>query len=251
MKFLGVLLMLLVSACSSSGGINGDQQPVDSRASAKVHTELAAVYYEQNQFAYALEELKYALKMDSSYAPAYSVRGLVNMALLEDKNAEEDFRRSIDLDGSDAGTRNNFGWFLCQRGREKESMVQFYEALKNPLYATPEKAHLNIGMCYKKFGKNVEAEQALKTALNIQPRLNEALLGLAEISFAKADYAGAKSYFIRLARNGAELSAPDLLLAIRIEHKLGDRNAEASYKLQLRKRFPDSRENQFILSGGR
>jgi type IV pilus assembly protein PilF len=251
MKFLGVLLMLLVSACSSSSGINGDQQSVDTRASAKVHTELAAVYYEQNQFAYALDELKYALKMDSSYAPAYGVRGLVNMALLEDRKAEEDFRRSIDLDGSDSGTRNNYGWFLCQRGREKEAMVQFYEALKNPLYATPEKAHLNIGMCYKKVGKNVEAEQALRTALNIQPRLNEAMLGLAEISFARADYAGAKSYFIRLARNGAELAAPDLLLAIRIEHKLGDRNAEASYKLQLRKRYPDSRENQFILSGGR
>jgi type IV pilus assembly protein PilF len=72
---------------------------------------------------------------------------------------------------------------------------------------------------------------------------------MAELSFAKADYAGAKSYFLRLARNGAELSAADLLLASRVERKLGDRNAEASYKLQLRKRFPDSRETQLLSSG--
>jgi type IV pilus assembly protein PilF len=56
---------------------------------------------------------------------------------------------------------------------------------------------------------------------------------------------------LRLSRIGAELSASDLLLAARVEHKLGDRNAEASYKLQLRKRFPDSRETQLMLSGER
>ena len=59
----------------------------------------------------------------------------------------------------------------------------------------------------------------------------------------------AKTFFLRLSRNGAELSAADLLLAARVERKLGDKNAEASYKLQLRKRFPESRETQLMLIG--
>jgi type IV pilus assembly protein PilF len=252
MKFYAVMLLLLLSAGCASSGRNGgdaDQPAVDTQASARIHTELAAVYYGQLQYSLALDELKYALSMDSKYAPAYGVRGLVYMSLLEDKKAEEDFERSLDLDGNDSGTRNNFGWFLCQRGREKESMAQFMEAVKNPLYATPEKAYLNAGMCAKKFGKIVEAETFLKKAVFLQPRMSEALLGMAELSFSKADYAGAKSYFLRLSRLGAELSAGDLLLAVRVERKLGDRNAEASYKLQLRKRFPDSRETQLMLSG--
>ena len=246
-----MLLLLLVAGCTSSGGKGADsQQPtVDTKASARIHTELAAVYYGQLQYGLALDELKYALSMDSSYAPAYGVRGLVYMSLLEDKKAEEDFERSLDLDGSDSGTRNNYGWFLCQRGREKESMAQFMEAIKNPLYATPEKAYLNAGICAKKFGKISEAEIYLRKAITLQPRMTEALLGMAELSFSKADYAGAKSYFLRLSRLGADLSAGDLLLAARVERKLGDRNAEASYKLQLRKRFPDSRETQLISSG--
>jgi len=252
MKLYAVVLLLLLSAgCASSGsnGGNTDQPAVDKQASARIHTELAAVYYGQLKYGLALDELKYALSMDSSYAPAYGVRGLVYMSLLEDKKAAEDFEHSLDLDAKDSGTRNNYGWFLCQRGREKESMVQFMEAVKNPLYATPEKAYLNAGMCAKKFGKIIEAESYLKKALFLQPRMSEALLGMAELSFSKADYAGAKSYFLRLSRLGAELSAGDLLLAARVERKLGDRNAEASYKLQLRKRFPDSREAQLMLSG--
>ena len=108
------------------------------------------LYITGNQYSVALDELKFALSMDSRYAPAYGVRGLVHMSLLEDNKAEEDFERSLDLDASDSGTRNNYGWFLCQRGREKESMAQFMEAMKNPLYATPEKAYLNAGICVQK-----------------------------------------------------------------------------------------------------
>ncbi len=249
-----VLIALLLTGCASSGGGGSNEQAenaVDRKASARIRTELGAVYYGLKQYGLALDELKLALNMDSSYAPAYGVRGLVNMALGRDTKATEDFERSLDLDGQDSNTRNNYGWFLCQRGREKEAMEQFMEALNNPLYATPETAYLNAGLCSKKFGKIKEAESFLKKALSIQPKMTEALLGLAELSFAKADYAGAKSYFLRLSRNGVEMSAADLMLAARVERKLGDKNAEASYKLQLRKRFPESREAQLILSDDR
>lgn len=247
-----VLLLLITAGCASSGGKSADgqsQTTVDAQASAKIHTELGALYYGKSQYNVALDELKFALSMDSKYAPAYGVRGLVYMSLKEDKKAEDDFERSLNLDSKDSGTRNNYGWFLCQRGREKESMEQFMEAVKNPLYETPEKAYLNAGLCSKKFGKFNEAEVFLKKALSIQPRMAEALNGMAELSFSKGDYAGAKSYFLRLSRMGAELAAKDLLLAARVERKLGDKNAEASYKLQLRKRFPESRETQLMLSG--
>lgn len=252
MKLLGILLLSLLTACASSGGGGGSQEnAVDAKASAKIHTELAALYYGQLKYAYALDEIKLALKMDSKFAPAYGVRGLVHMALLEDKKAADDFERSLDLDAKDSGTRNNYGWFLCQRGKHAESMEQFIEAVKNPLYETPEKAYLNAGLCAKKVGKVADAETFLKKALSIKPKMPEALIGMAELSFANADYAGAKSYFLRLSKNGAELAASELFLAARVERKLGDKNAEASYKLQLRKRFPESRETQLILSGER
>jgi type IV pilus assembly protein PilF len=171
------------------------------------------------------------------------------MALREDKEAEEDFQHSLRLDNVNSEAHSNYGWFLCQRGRERESVKQFLAALKNPLYVTPERAYLNAGVCSRKAGEMKDAEEFLQKALLLQPNMPEAQLGMAELDFANGDYATAKSNFTLFAQSGANLTADNLWLAVRIERKLGDRNAEDSYALQLRKRFPDSRETQLMLQG--
>lgn len=217
--------------------------------SARVHTELAGLYFERSQFGVALEEIEQALQADSRYAQAYSVRGLVHMSLHEDEQAESDFRKSLSLDENDSDTHNNYGWFLCQRDREKEAIPHFMAALKNPLYQTPARAFLNAGLCSRKMGKNQDAKDYLERALIAQPGMVQALLELAEMSFAEGEYSAAKQYFSGLARGLDDMSAEQLWLAVRIERKVGDRNAEASYGLQLRKRFPGARETQLLLRG--
>ena len=249
---VAILFALDFAGCAMQpAGSSGQKTITRLQASAKAHTELAASYYERNQLGVALEELGKALRAEPNYAPAYNVRGLVNMALHEDRQAEDDFLHSLQLDNSDSGTLNNYGWFLCQRGRERDSIKQFMAALKNPLYNTPEKSYVNAGVCSKKGGNAKDAEEFLQKALVLQPNMPEALLGLADMSFANGDYAGAKSYFMRFAQasDPSSLTAENLWLAVRIERKLGDRNSEESYALQLRKRFPDSRETQLILHG--
>lgn len=253
MKMFGaVLLVLLLSGCASQGGGSAGtpvQETTHAQAVAKIHTELAASYFERTQYGIALQEIEVALQAESNYAPAFNVRGLIRMALREDKQADEDFLRSLQLDGSDSNAHNNYGWFLCQRGREGEAVAQFLEALKNPLYATPETAYVNAGVCSRKIGKLKEAEDYLQRALIRHPNLPEALFGLADVSFAARDFAGAKSYFLRFLRSAPELTAEHLWLAVRIERKVGDRNSEESYALQLRKRFPDARETQLLQQG--
>ncbi|MBI5658970.1 MAG: type IV pilus biogenesis/stability protein PilW [Nitrosomonadales bacterium] len=241
-----ILLMLGVAGCATQPTNSSGQTVAVARA--KIHTELAAQYYERAQLGVAMEEIGKALQSEPDYAPAYNVRGLINMALREDRQAEEDFRRSLHLDGADSDAHNNFGWFLCQRGKVQESIKQFMTALKNPLYATPEKSYLNAGVCSGKSGNAKDAEEFLQKALILRPNMPEALLGLSELSFAGGDLAGAKSYFMRFDKNReTPLSAENLWLAVRIERKIGDRNSEESYALQLRKRFPDSRETQLML----
>ena len=72
-----VLIVSLLAGCASSGGGSaGTPQPVTSRAQAiaKVHTELAAAYYERKQYAVALQEVGVATQADADYAPAFSMR---------------------------------------------------------------------------------------------------------------------------------------------------------------------------------
>jgi type IV pilus assembly protein PilF len=247
-----VLMATLLAGCASTGGGSAGTPQVDmtrAQTSARLHTELAASYYERAQYAIALQELGIALQAEARYAPAYTVRAMVRMALREDEQAEADFRRSLDLDNTNSETHNNFGWYLCQRGRAKESLNQFKDALKNPLYSSPEMAYVNLGFCSQKAGLMREAESNLQRALILRPGMPEALYGLANWSYASGDFASAKAYFLRFSQGVAELSAEQLLLAVRIERKMRDRNSEASYTLQLRKRFPLSRETQLLSQG--
>lgn len=249
--FVFFSLLGLLGCASEGGGSAGTPKDATTHAQAvaKIHTELAASYFERGQHGIALQEIEVALQSEAKYAPAFNVRGLIRMALREDKEADEDFRRSLQLDSKDSNTHNNYGWFLCQRDRTNEAVAQFLEAVKNPLYSTPETAYVNAGICSTKMGKFKDAEDYFQRALARQPHLAGALVGLAQVSFESHDYAGAKSYFLRFLQNAPDLSAEQLWLGVRIERKMGDRNSEESYALQLRKHYPDSREAQLLAQG--
>jgi type IV pilus assembly protein PilF len=235
--------LFVLAGCSTPSADSGNAK------SARVHTELAGLYYERGQYGVALEETGQALQADPNHAQAYSVRGLVHMTLREDEQAEEDFKKSLSLDKNNSDAHNNYGWFLCQRGREKESIPHFMAALKDPLYRTPGRAFLNAGICSRKMGSNKDAEEFFQRALVAQPGMPQALLALAEMSFAGGDYSAAKRYFADFSKASDDLTAEQLWLAVRISRKTGDRNSEASYGLQLRKRFPDARETELMMSG--
>ena len=242
-------LACLAGCGTPSGGAHSNKSSANKASankSAQIHTELAGLYFERAQAGVALEEIELALQADSDYAPAYNMRGLVHMSLREDSEADADFQKSLRLDPGDSDTHNNYGWFLCQRGREKESIAHFMAAVKNPLYATPARAYLNAGLCSQKAGNNKDAEDFLKKALQVQPGLSQALLSVAELSFVNHDYAQAKNYFAKFSENNDNLTAEQLWLAVRIERKVNDRNAEASYSLQLRKRYPDANETRLL-----
>lgn len=239
--------MLLICAGLLAGPVVAEEQS-DARNRAQIHTELGATYFARGQLAVALEELNIALRADSGFAPAYNILGLVYMELREDGQAEESFRRALSINSADSDTHNNYGWFLCQRGRIDESIEHFVAALKNPLYGTPDKPYLNAGICMRKKNQDAEAEDFLMKSLKLQPQQPQALFHLADINFRRGKLLEAKSYITRLSRFAAP-TAESLWLGVRIERKLGDRDAEASYGLQLRKNFPDSPEAMALHSG--
>ena len=234
---------VLLAACSTPS------ENTQSFKSAKVHTELAGLYYQRGQIGIALDEISKALNADSEYAPAYNVRALIHMTLRENKEADDDFRKSLNLDDTNSDTHNNYGWFLCQNDRAKEAIPQFIDAIKNPLYTTPGLAYLNAGLCSRKAGNNKDAEYFLQKSLQVQPDSAQAMFALADLNFANADYYSAKKYFADFSQKSDNLTAEQLWLGIRINRKIGDRNTAASYAMQLRNRFPDARETQMLING--
>ncbi len=252
-KKIACTLCLILAGCAGGGEQHMIQQAessakVDAQYRARVHTELAASYYSLGQYGVALEELNDALRSDSSYTPAYNMLGVVYMELKEDKQAEQAYEQALRISPSDSETHNNYGWFLCTRGRMGLSIGHFLEAVKNPLYATPERAYLNAGICSRKQGNDSEAEKYFLSALKIQPLQQQVLYNIADLYFSQARFEDARLHLDRHLRVAAA-TADSLWLAVRIDRKLHDRNAEASHGLQLRKQFPDSPQADLLKSG--
>ena len=164
-KFLLLgLSTCLLAACTTTTNLAGvpERKPVvkaPPEARARVHTELAALYYQQGSMKTALTELHAAVRIDPAYAAAYSMYGLVYAQLGESAIATDYFQRAIALAPSDPDIRNNYGWFLCQTNRQQAGLGQLEQAWQNPLYDTPGVALANASHCAATMGDAALAMQ--------------------------------------------------------------------------------------------
>lgn len=255
-----VLVASVVAGCAGqNGGTEGAQAPSpnaggviaeikDARTRAKAHTELAAAYYEGGNMSVALEELRAAVAADPNYAPIYNVQGLVEMDLKDNAAAEASFQRGLKLAPQDPDTNHNYGWFLCQTGREDQSIQWFLNAVRNPLYSTPARSYTAAGRCLQNRNPR-EAASYFERALRLEPNHPQALLPYAELLYKRGQIKQAKELVVRFGKLVGEPTAESLWLGVRIERKLGDRAAETSYATQLRRRFANSSEYQALLRG--
>jgi len=259
MNLLSVLLLAsLISACAGTGGSpeSGDLQPVtstsgnesDARNRARIHTELAAGYFELGNLGVALEEVNIAQQSDPTYAAAFNVGGLVFAALKDDRRAEDSFQRALRLAPADPDVNNNYGQYLCQRKREAEGIKYFLTAVQNPLYQAPERSLVNAGVCARRRGDNAGALEFFQRAVALRPNQPQALYQLADLAFAANNTASAHGYMRRLVQ--LVPPTPEILwLGLRIERRMGNAVAEASYAHQLRNNFPQSREAEALQAG--
>ena len=246
-------IAVLIAGCAGreapsadAGTITGD--PGDPRNRARVHTELASVYYERGSMGIALDELRQATAADSSYAPAYGLFGLVYTELRETALAQESYERALRLSPNDPEINHYYGNFLCQNGREKDGLRYFMQAVKNPLYAAPWRSYSAAGLCSLRLNNTKDAEDFFQRALKLDPDEPAALLKLGAIRYRQGSVEEARKL---VARHNKLVSptAESLWLALRIERRLGERVAEQSYANQLRRRFPGSPEYQSLQRG--
>ena len=251
-RLAALALIVLAAACATKepdptgGTIVGEVS--DARNRAKVHTELAGAYFERGNMGVALDELRQATAADPSYPQAYGLLGLVYMELKDRAQAESNFERGLRLSPNDADINHNYGWFLCQNGREKDSIKYFLQALRNPLYSSPGRTYSAAGLCSLRANNPKDAEEFFQRALRLDPDDPTSLLQLGQIRFRQGNFEEAR----RLVSRYNKLVSPNpesLWLGVRVERKLGERVSEQSYANQLRRRFPNSAEYQSLQRG--
>lgn len=259
---VAVLCVVLLAACA--GGAGGARsgspvvversveeltpKPADARTRAKARTDLAFSYYQEARFALAIDEGRKAVAADPAYAPAYHALGLVYAYIGEMATAQLNFDQAIRLAPKDSEINNSYGWFLCSQGREKEGIEHLMLAARDPLYETPTRPLTNAGLCSIRLKDDKQAEEYFRRAILADGRNTQAMLQLASLQYRASRLDEAKRLVDDVMRRG-EPSAEALWLGLRVERKLGNRDAVSNYAGQLRHRFKESSEYQALIQG--
>lgn len=238
---------------AARGGASGrdlvtDSDEPEERKRARIRLELAVGYFEQGQTTVALDELKQSLAADPNFGPAYNLRGLVYMRLNDFRLADESFRRALALNPADSNTKHNYGWLLCQQGRYVDATTYFALALGNPQYGERPKTLLIQGLCHIRAGQPALAEESLTRSYEIDAGNPITGYNLALLLYQRGETVRSQFYIRRI--NNSELAnAESLWLGTKVEHRIGNREAQEQLAGQLRRRFPQSPEAGLLERG--
>lgn len=248
----------LAAACTTTTTVNGVPVPearqstplpeADPRRRAEIRLQLAANYYQKGQLSVALEEVRRALSFDPGNALAHSMLGLIYLDLGDRREAEASYAQALRLDPENPEILNNHGWFLCQTGRERESMEFFQRAAANRLYRTPGLAMQNAGLCMLRVKDTAAAESFLRRSFELDAANPVTKFQLARLYLANRQFDRANFYY-GLIDKGPNPPPELLWLGLRIARGNADLRSERQLADDLRRRYPNSPEAAALSRG--
>ncbi len=247
-RSLSLTLLLAVVALAGCGA-KPLKEGVDATKAAEANATLGLRYMQQGSYEVAMQKLKRALEFDHRYGPAHHYLAELYRRLEKYDEADDHYRDAIAYSDNDSALYNNYGVFLCSQNRYRKGEKQFLKVLSNPVYPRRDQVYENLGLCIERKPNIERAEEYLRSALRLNPRMPKSLLAMARISFNKGEYLSTRAYLQRYLAE-AKHTAESLWLGIRAERLLGDRNAVSSYGLLLKANFPDAPETRLYLESG-
>ena len=250
--FLCTLIGL--TGCTSTGG--GSSEEGDLRIAPKgdklavTNVKLGVGYMQKGSYEYALEKFRRAIELDSDYPDAHYAIALLYDKLGRPKSAKQHFEEAISLNPSYSDAYNAYAAFLCRNQEYDAADEQFRKALQNPLYRTPQLVRINAGICSVNAKQYERAEGYFRKVLQANSKHAVALYQMAKLNYENGRYLQARAYIQRFS-SVSRPSPQGLWLGVRIERKMGDKGAAASYALTLRKQFPDSDEAHLLRESSR
>ncbi len=234
-----ILISILLGACVNSNS----KTSLTEAKEAKLYMDMGMRYLEMGMFRLAKENLELAESIDSGNANIHNSLGALYERLKLLPKAELQYQKAVALDVDNAGAKNNYGRFLCEREAYNEGIELLRDALALPLNNRQWFAYTNIGRCELLRGNNKLAEANLRKALQINPSFPPALFEMQKISYHAGKYMSARAFlerYLSIARH----SSKTLWYAVQTERALGNGALVKKYRETLYNSFPASKEAQ-------
>lgn len=218
----------------------------NERKAAKKRVEAAQVYLQKRNLQRAKYHLDKAIEHDDDYPDVYLTLGFYYELANNFPEAKKAYAEALSLDRRNPEFKNTFARFLCRTGEYDRAEELFEEAINTTTFTRVDQAYVNAGVCQRAQGNNQKALEYFRRAINLNPKLPDALIEIAKYEFDQERYLRAKQYIERY-REVSRHTPNTLWLALRVESKLGNKDGVASYALQLQNLYPDSAETMEYL----
>lgn len=212
-------VVLLVSVLLLAGCASAKEREVQ-RLQARAAYEQGVRNLDENRVSLGLAALKEAVQLDPDNAVFHNALGVVLLNLRKPAEAQEEFQRAVDADSNYAEARHNLGLSMAEQGRLEDAVAQYRKALALPIYPSPEVAYYNLGRAYSQLKKPKEAEEALRAAIQLSPKLVPAYYELGVVLTGQGRRDEARAAF-RSARD-LDPSSPFSQAAVQALQTLGD-----------------------------
>ena len=239
----GLTWLLLLAGCVTET-VGGYEVKQDPQAALEKRVELARQYIGRGDWENAKRNLEVANNIDPKSPAVHEAFGLVYQSTGEYDRAEASFQKALKLDPKFSRARNNYAAFLYFLGRFVDAEQEFAIVAEDSLYSGRPLAYTNLGMSRVNLGDNAGAEAAFTRALRMDRANPRALLEMGYLRLAADDIPAADSYYGVYRTAVPQQSARGLVLGIQLAEARGDKDAQSSYELALRSRYPDSPEYQ-------
>jgi tetratricopeptide (TPR) repeat protein len=160
----GERLLILATEAGANGDATKQKGYLDQLVAAyprdeRVHFNMGGYYFGQQDFASAIEHYTKATELAPSYSPAYNILGYAFRQKGDYANAEQAFKKYIELIPKDPNPYDSYAELLLKMGRFQESLEQYAKALA--IDANFVASHLGRAADFMYMGKAGEAASEL------------------------------------------------------------------------------------------
>jgi Tfp pilus assembly protein PilF len=193
------VLTVLAAGCASTG-----PSPEVQRLQAQNSYERGLSFIKERQAGPALGALQEAVSLDPSRAIYRDTLGVLLLELGNLDQAIVQLSKAVEVDPRLADAHFHLGTALAEARRWEDAVPAYRRAVGLPSLTVPDYAYQNLGLALFHVRKYPEAEQALRFALSLDPKLQAAHYNLGLVLTAQKRPEEAKESFRRARQLGPD-----------------------------------------------
>lgn len=241
------IALLAISLFTGTGCVtvteSDDMTKEEIIRAAEARITLGLSYLNVGDMIKARENLELAVRYAPDYYRSQTSIAYYYQKVDEDDLAEKAYKRALRYSSKNGNVLNNYGVFLCGKGRYEEAQEKFTQAIEQPYYYLVSASYENAAMCALSSGDKVTAKLYFERSIAHDPNRVRSTLQLAKLNIDEGNYSEPRISLFKFNKKYG-YKPVSLSLLIELEKKAGNASLVEKYAGILGEKYPDSAEYQ-------